>query len=246
MGLLDGKVAAITGAGSGIANAAVGIFVREGARVVASDASGAQEAVAAEYGDAVLPMYCDVTDETQVAAMIAAATEHFGRLDAVLNVAGIASGALLTDVTAEHYDTTLNVNLRGVLLGMKHGIKAMKASKTAGSIINVASAGGMNAAPGTGVYGASKAGVIALTKTGALEVGYRGIRVNAICPGMIKTDIMGATVDQIPGVNEKMPLGRVGQPEEVAELAAFLASDRASYITGAIIPVDGGWTAKLA
>ncbi|HWC33852.1 MAG TPA: SDR family NAD(P)-dependent oxidoreductase [Mycobacteriales bacterium] len=246
MGLLDGKVAVITGAGSGIANAAVGVFVREGARVIAADFSGAQEAAAAEYGDAVHPVYCDVTDEAQVEAMIAAATEHFGRLDAVLNVAGIASGALLTDVTPEHYDATLNVNLRGVLLGMKHGIKAMKAAKTAGAIVNVASAGGMNAAPGTGVYAASKAGVIALTKTGALEVGYRGIRVNAICPGMIKTDIMGATVDQIPGVNEKMPLGRVGLPGEVAELAAFLASERASYITGAIIPVDGGWTAKLA
>jgi NAD(P)-dependent dehydrogenase (short-subunit alcohol dehydrogenase family) len=246
VGLLDGKVAVITGAGSGIANAAVGVFVREGARVIAADFSGSQEAVAAEYGDAVVPVYCDVTVEAEVEAMIAAAGEHFGRLDAVLNVAGIASGALLTEVTAEHYEATLNVNLRGVLLGMKYGIKAMKDSKTAGAIVNVSSAGGLNAAPGTGVYGASKAGVIALTKTGALEVGYRGIRVNAICPGMIKTDIMGATVDQIPGVNEKMPLGRVGTPGEVAELAAFLASDRASYITGAIIPVDGGWTAKLA
>jgi NAD(P)-dependent dehydrogenase (short-subunit alcohol dehydrogenase family) len=202
--------------------------------------------VAAEYGEAVLPFSCDVTDEAQVQAMIAAATDHFGRLDAVLNIAGIASGALLTDVTAEHYNQTLDVNLRGVLHGMKHAIKALKASKTAGAIVNISSAGGLNAAPGTGVYAASKAGVIALTKTGAVEVGHRGIRVNAICPGMIKTDIMGATIDQIPGVNEKMPLGRVGLPHEVAELAAFLVSDRASYITGAIIPVDGGWTAKLA
>jgi NAD(P)-dependent dehydrogenase (short-subunit alcohol dehydrogenase family) len=246
MSLLEGKVAVITGAGSGIANAAVGVFVREGANVVAADFSGSQEAVAAEYGDSVVPVYCDVTDESQVEAMIATAVDRFGRLDAVLNVAGIASGSLISDVTADHYDKTLDVNLRGVLLGMKHGIRAMKESKTAGAIVNVSSAGGMNASPGTGVYGASKAGVIALTKTAALEVGYRGIRVNAICPGMIKTDIMGATVDQIPGVNEKMPLGRVGKPEEVAELAAFLTSDRASYITGAIIPVDGGWTAKLA
>jgi NAD(P)-dependent dehydrogenase (short-subunit alcohol dehydrogenase family) len=246
VGLLDGKVAVITGAGSGIAKAAVEIFVREGARVIAADISGSQNATAEAYGDSVVPISCDVTDEAQVEAMIAAASERFGRLDCALNVAGIATGSLLQDVSPEHYNTTMDVNLRGVLLGMKHAIRAMKASKTAGSIVNISSAGGLNAAPGTGVYAASKAGVIALTKTGALEVGYRGIRVNAICPGMIKTEIMGATVDQIPGVAEKPALGRVGQPHEVAELAAFLASDRASYITGSIIAVDGGWTAKLA
>jgi NAD(P)-dependent dehydrogenase (short-subunit alcohol dehydrogenase family) len=246
MGLLDGKVAVITGAGSGIGKAAVGIFVREGARVIAADISGSEEATAAEYGDAAAAVRCDVTEESQVEAMIAAAAERFGRLDAVLNVAGIASGSLIADVTVEHYDTTLDVNLRGVLLGMKHGIRALKATKTAGAIVNVSSAGGLNAAPGTGVYAASKAGVIALTKTGALEVGHRGIRVNAICPGMIKTEIMGATIDEIPGSAEKAALGRVGLPHEVAELAAFLVSDRASYITGAVVPVDGGWTAKLA
>jgi NAD(P)-dependent dehydrogenase (short-subunit alcohol dehydrogenase family) len=246
MGLLDDKVAVITGAGSGIAKAAVEIFVREGARVIAADFSGGQNATATGYGDEVVAVSCDVTDEAQVEAMIASATERFGRLDAMLNVAGIATGSLLQDVTAEHYDTTMDVNLRGVLLGMKYAIKAMKASKTAGAIVNVSSAGGLNAAPGTGVYAASKAGVIALTKTGALEVGYRGIRVNAICPGMIKTEIMGATVDQIPGMADKPALGRVGLPHEVAELAAFLASDRASYITGSIIAVDGGWTARLA
>jgi NAD(P)-dependent dehydrogenase (short-subunit alcohol dehydrogenase family) len=244
--LLEGKVAVITGAGSGIAKAAVEIFVREGARVVAADVSGGQDATAAEYGDEVVAVSCDVTDEGQVEAMIAAATTHFGRLDSVLNVAGVATGSLLQDVSPEHYTTTMDVNLRGVLLGMKYAIKSLKASKTAGSIINVSSAGGLNAAPGTGVYAASKAGVIALTKTGALEVGYRGIRVNSICPGMIKTEIMGATVDQIPGVADKPALGRVGLPHEVAELAAFLASDRASYMTGSIIAVDGGWTAKLA
>jgi NAD(P)-dependent dehydrogenase (short-subunit alcohol dehydrogenase family) len=244
--LLEGKVAFITGAGSGIAKSAVEIFVREGARVLAADVSGAENDTAALYGDDVAAMHCDVTNESDVAAAIASTVERFGRIDAVLNVAGIASGSLITDVTAEHYDQTMDVNLRGVLLGMKHGIAAMKAAKTPGAIVNISSAGGLNATPGTGVYAASKAGVIALTKTAALEVGYRGIRVNAICPGMTKTEIMGATLDQIPGLAEKTALGRLGQPHEIAELAAFLASDRASYITGVAIPVDGGWTAKLA
>mgnify|MGYP001548632812 CR=1 FL=1 len=246
MSLLEGKVALITGAGSGIAKSSVEIFVREGARVVAADVSGAENDTAELYGEEVSAVHCDVTNEADVEAAVQAAVERFGRIDAVLNVAGIASGSLIADVTAEHYDQTMDVNLRGVLLGMKYGIKAMKAAKTAGAIVNISSAGGLNAAPGTGVYAASKAGVIALTKTAALEVGHRGIRVNAICPGMTKTEIMGATVDQIPGAAEKTALGRVGQPHEVAELAAFLASDRASYITGAAIPVDGGWTAKLA
>jgi NAD(P)-dependent dehydrogenase (short-subunit alcohol dehydrogenase family) len=246
MGLLEGKVAVVTGAGSGIAKAAVGIFVREGARVVATDISGAETATAAEFGADVLPLRCDVTNESDVEAAVATAVDHFGGLDVVLNVAGIASGSMLTDVTAEHYDATMNVDLRGVLLGMKHGIKAMLAAKTPGAIVNVSSAGGLNGSPGTGVYSAAKAGVIALTRTGAVEYGHRGIRVNAICPGFIRTEIMGATIDQIPGSSEKAALRRVGLPHEVAELAAFLSSDRASYISGAIIPVDGGWTAKLA
>jgi NAD(P)-dependent dehydrogenase (short-subunit alcohol dehydrogenase family) len=246
VGLLDGKVAVITGAGSGIAKASVGIFVREGARVVAADVSGAEQATAAEFGSAVVAVHCDVTVESDIEAMIGTAVSQFGRLDAVLNVAGIATGSMLTDVDDAHYTSTFDVDLRGVLLGMKHGIRAMLASETAGAIVNVSSAGGLNGSVGTGVYSAAKAGVNALTKTAAVEYGRKGIRVNAICPGFTKTEIMGATLDQMPGLEKKAPLGRLGLPHEVAELAAFLASDRASYITGAIIPVDGGWTAKLA
>jgi NAD(P)-dependent dehydrogenase (short-subunit alcohol dehydrogenase family) len=246
MGLLDGKVALITGAGSGIAKSATGIFVREGARVVATDVSGSEKATAADLGDAVLPVHCDVTREADVEAAVQAALDHFGRLDAVLNVAGIASGAMITDVTPEHFDATVDVDLRGVVHGMKYGVRAMLASDTAGVVVNVSSAGGMGGTVGTGIYSAAKAGVIALTKTGAVEYGRNGIRVNAICPGFIKTEIMGATIDQIPGTAKKAALGRIGKPHEVAELAAFLASERASFISGAIIPVDGGWTAKLA
>lgn len=245
-GQLDGTVAVITGAGSGIGKAAARIFVREGAQVVLADLTGSQQELAAELGDAAHAVHCDVTNEAEVEAAVAAAMERFGRLDTMLNVAGIARGAMLKDVTTELYDSILDVDLRGVLHGMKHGIRAMLAQKVAGSVVNVSSAGGLNGSPGTSVYSAAKAGVNALTKAGAVEYGYRGIRVNAICPGFIRTEIMGATIDQIPGSSEKAALGRVGVPEEVAELAAFLVSSRASFISGAIIPVDGGWTAKLA
>jgi NAD(P)-dependent dehydrogenase (short-subunit alcohol dehydrogenase family) len=178
--------------------------------------------------------------------MVRAAVEEFGRLDVMLNVAGIADGARIIDITQESYERVLDVDLRGVLFGMKHGIRAMLDAGNGGSIVNWSSLGGIGGSAFTSVYTAAKHGVVGATKVAAIEFGHKGIRVNAVCPGFIHTEIMGAHPEHTPGILEKAALGRGGQPEEVAEVAAFLASDKASFVSGAIIPVDGGWAAKLA
>lgn len=248
MGDLDGKVAVITGAGSGMARAATEVFVREGARVLAADVSGRQEDTAAAFGaGVVVPCHVDVTDEASVVAMFAAALDAFGRVDTVLNVAGIAAAGALADVTIEEYERIMAVDLRGVMLGTKHGITTMLPSG-GGVILNWSSIGGINGTKmPTSVYSAAKAGVIAFTKAAALEYGAQGIRANAICPGFIETEMSGGkgAAERFPALVAGTALLRGGQPEEVAEVAAFLASDRASYVTGAVIPIDGGSTASL-
>jgi NAD(P)-dependent dehydrogenase (short-subunit alcohol dehydrogenase family) len=245
MGLLDGKVAVVTGAGSGMGRASVQVFVREGAQVVAGDITGAEKETAAAVGEGVVPVHCDVTIEADVEALICAAVEAFGRVDAVCNVAGLADAAMLADVTAEQYDRLMEVDLRGVFHGTKHAIRTMVECGNGGSIVNWSSLGGINGSAFTSVYSAAKAGVISFTKSAAIEYGAQGIRANCLCPGFIYT-AMSAGGENIPGMLEKAALNRGGQPEEVAEVAAFLASDRASYVSGVILPVDGGWGAKLA
>jgi NAD(P)-dependent dehydrogenase (short-subunit alcohol dehydrogenase family) len=245
---LDGKVAVITGAGSGMARASTRVFAREGARVLAADISGREEETAAELGDTVVPFRCDVTSEDQIEAMFAAALDAFGRVDAVLNVAGIGAATPLAEVTMDEYDHVMDVDLRGVFLGTKHGISAMLPTG-GGVIVNWSSTGGMNATPfPVSVYSAAKAGVIAFTKAAAVEYGTEGIRAITICPGFIETEMSGGpgAAQRLPQLVQGTALKRGGQPEEVAELAAFLCSDRANYITGAVIPVDGGMTATLA
>jgi len=248
MGELDGKIAVITGAGSGMARASAHVFVREGAKVLAADITGKEKETADELGEGVVPFSVDVTDEAQVEAMFAKALEVFGRVDCVLNVAGVGGAEALADVTMAEYDRIMDVDLRGVLLGTKHGIRTML--PTGGGVIaNWSSTGGMNGSTmPTSVYSAAKAGVIALTKAAAIEYGTQGIRANAICPGFIETPMSGGkgAAERFPALVGGSAMKRGGQPEEVAEVAAFLCSDRASYLTGAVIPIDGGMTASMA
>jgi NAD(P)-dependent dehydrogenase (short-subunit alcohol dehydrogenase family) len=244
-GELAGKIAVITGAGSGMGKASVEAFVRHGAGgVVAADISGAEEGTAAEVGDTVVPFRCDVRREVDVAAMIDSAVQQFGRVDAVLNVAGIGMGKTFLEITQDDYDRGMDIMMRGVFLGTQYGVRAML--KTGGGvIINWSSLAGLNASPRTSVYAAAKAGVIAVTKAAALEHGGDGIRVNAICPGWVLTEGMGKGIVQIQDqLERKIPMHRIGRPGEIAELAAFLCSDRASYINGAVITVDGGYSAR--
>jgi NAD(P)-dependent dehydrogenase (short-subunit alcohol dehydrogenase family) len=247
MGELDDKVAVITGAGSGMGRASAQVFVREGAKVLGADISGREKETADELGDAFVAFHGDVSNEQEVEAMFTAALETFGRVDAVLNVAGIGGAGRMEDVTVDDYDRIMGVNLRGVMLGTKHAIRAMLLTG-GGAIINWSSTGGMNGSQiPVGIYSASKAGVIAFTKQAAIENAAKGIRANAICPGLIVTELSGgrAAIEKFPKLVEAAPMRRAGEPEEVAELACFLASDRAPFLTGAVIPIDGGVTCTM-
>ena len=247
MGELDGKVAVITGAGSGMGRASSRTFVREGARVLGADISGREKETADELGDAFVPFHADVSQEPDVEAMFAAALEAFGKVDATLNVAGIGSGGRLGEVTVEEFERIMAVNLRGVMLGTKHAIRTMVPTG-GGAIINWSSTGGMNGSKmPVSIYSASKAGVIAFTKQAAIEYATEGIRANAICPGLIVTELSGGreAIEKFPQLVRGAPMKRAGEPEEVAELACFLASDRAPFLTGAVIPIDGGLTCTV-
>ncbi|SDC73219.1 NAD(P)-dependent dehydrogenase, short-chain alcohol dehydrogenase family [Sphingomonas sp. YR710] len=246
MGTLDGKVAIVTGAGSGMGKATAKILAREGAKVVAADISGLQEQTVAEIGANAIAARCDISDEAQLSALVDLAVEKFGRLDAMLNVAGIGAGGPIESMSAQDLDRMLNVNLKGMFFGAKHAVRAMK-NNGGGAIINWSSLAGLIPSPNSAAYAISKAGVVMMTKSFAVECGKYNIRSNAICPGLILTEGMGqAAAKAQPDRATVNPLGRPGLPEEAGELAAFLVSDRGSYINGVAIPIDGGWGCLLA
>ncbi len=252
MARLDGKVAVITGAGSGIGRVAAGLFAAEGARVVVADVVGGDaESAAAEIvgvgGDAVA-VTADVSDEDQVATMIATAVGTYGGLDVLFNNAGIfpADDGGVLDTPPETWQRVMEVNLKGVWLGCRAAVPAMLDSG-GGSIVNVASfVALMGAATAQIAYTASKGGVLAMTRELAVEYARRGIRANSICPGPIETPLLAELLAEPDRRKRRLvhiPIGRFGRPEEIAKAALFLASDDASFVTGSALVVDGGITA---
>lgn len=249
--LLDNRVAIVTGAARGIGLAIAGKLSEAGAHVVLGDIDGgAAEEAAGALRDAEA-VACDVCDEDQVAQMVQDAVQRHGHLDVMVCNAGIATVKPLMQMQLDEWRAVLGVNLDGVFLCTKHAALAM-AGNGGGSIVNVASIKAFGGAPATGHYGAAKAGVVSLTKSAALELRPQGIRVNAICPGWVQTDMIAERKDELEevlGVDLGEVVGhlqgRLGEPEEVAQLAVFLASDRSRFSSGSTFNVDGGATASL-
>lgn len=242
-GRLEGKVAVITGAGSGIGASMAELFCREGAKVVAADISGAQNEVAARIGAACVPFQADVSKSADVQAMLNAAITKFGRLDVLVNNAAIDGAMVPTGEYAEdEFDRVWGINGRSVFLGMRYGIPLML--KTGGgSIVNTSSMASVVAFPTMTAYCASKGAVSMMTKVAAVEYATQGIRANIICPGPIVTGITKhMPAEYIEGVKKAVPMNRMADPIEVANLGLFLASDESSFITGSSILIDGGYT----
>jgi NAD(P)-dependent dehydrogenase (short-subunit alcohol dehydrogenase family) len=247
IGALAGKVAIITGAGSGIGRASAIRFAAEGAKVVLGDLASSVHETAALIGDAATAVQMDAGDEADVAAMVAKTLELHGHIDVAFANAGISGGMEgIFDNTVENFTSVLRVNLIGPWLMVKHAGKVMADAGKGGSIILTASVAGIRSGAGGPPYSASKAGVINLTKVSAQQMSDTGVRVNAICPGLTETGMTKPTFDYakekdvMHKVGRLNPLRRGAQPEELANVALFLASDQASYVNGQAIAVDGG------
>jgi NAD(P)-dependent dehydrogenase (short-subunit alcohol dehydrogenase family) len=253
-GLLDGKSALITGAASGIGRAAALAFAREGAWVAAADrnldaARSTVAAIEAQGGQAVA-IACDVTEDAQVAAMVAAAVEAFGSLDCAFNNAGIApyqlnsGGVLAGDLEEASWLGLIDVNLHGVWRCLRHEVAQMR-KQGGGAIVNTASVLGLVGSGGAAAYVASKHAVVGLTKAAAVDHAPENIRINAVCPGYIETPMTEDTMRRRgEQVLARVPMARMGRAEEIAEAVVWMCSDRAGFVTGACWQVDGGYTAR--
>lgn len=248
--VLVDKVIIITGSTFGIGKSTAIAFAKRGAKVVLSDWCEDEETekIIRENGGEAIFVKCDVSNEEDVKNLVSKTISHYGRLDYAFNNAGIeGTPSPATDCTNENWDRTININLKGVWFCMKYQIPEML-KVGGGSIVNNASIAGLVGFGGIPAYVASKHGVVGLTKNAALDYAKQNIRVNAVCPGVIQTPMIDRFTGEDPKALEQLvapkPMGRVGQPEEIAETVIFLCSDASSFITGQAIAVDGGWTVQ--
>ena len=248
-----GKVAFVTGASSGLGAETARWFARSGAQVVLADVNGdLVEAVARELTEAgsnAMAVRCDVADEAQVERAVRVATTEFGRLDYAFNAAGIHVPATdIADEDASSFDRINGVNLRGTWAAMKHELSVMRGQESGGAIVNCSSISGLIGNPRLAAYDATKFGIIGLTKSVALDYADRSVRVNAICPGTFDTPMVRTQVDagdiSIDDILETLPMRRIGAPSEIASVVLWLCSEGASFITGAALAVDGGFTSQ--
>jgi NAD(P)-dependent dehydrogenase (short-subunit alcohol dehydrogenase family) len=247
------KVALITGAASGLGLATAKAFAGAGASVALADRHDDAARAAAEkltaQGHKAIAIACDVADDAQVEAMVARTVAVFGRLDAAYNNAGVQNVLAETaDTTRADYDRVMGINLRGVWSCMKFELRRMR-EQGSGAIVNCSSLGGLVGGAERGIYHAAKHGVLGFTKSAALEYAARGVRINAICPGLIWTPmademVAGGQGEALEAMEKLVPMGRVGRPEEIASAVLWLCSDAASYVTGQSISVDGGFVMR--
>jgi NAD(P)-dependent dehydrogenase (short-subunit alcohol dehydrogenase family) len=248
----ENKVALVTGAASGLGLATAKAFAESGAAVVLADwneeAVHAKARELAARGHKTLAVRCDVSDDAQVESMVERTVATFGRLDAAYNNAGVQNVvADAADQTRDDFDRVTAINLRGVWSCMKYELRQMR-KQGSGAIVNCSSLGGLVGGAGRGTYHAAKHGVLGLTKSAALEYAARGIRINAVCPGLIHTamsdQMMTTQADALAAMLKDVPIGRVGRPDEIADAVLWLCSDRASLMVGHSLAVDGGYTIR--